>query len=148
MRIQDTVTVKTNYDAINNRTFEANAKNYVSVDYVGFDVPTKEEFRGLDGYLKSVNGWLTAFPDGKILVGNQVVFGSKVTTTYPGKGTFTGKQHTPHSVVSGNGRKCDVEFREEIEVRNDKIVHSRLDYDSHDLMRQLGLEVPTAARKA
>jgi predicted ester cyclase len=142
MRIQDTA--KLSYDEFNNHLFEAHAKNYVAPTYVGVDTPTGQESRGLEGYVQSLRLWLAAFPDSQVEVVNQQVNGNKVMTTFRGRGTFTGQLQTPQGVVPGNGRKSDVEFRQELEFKNDKIVRSRLDYDMPELMRQLGIEAPTA----
>jgi hypothetical protein len=62
-----------------------------------------------------------------------------VITTFCGQGAFTGQFQTPQGTAPGNGRKVDVEFREEADIANDKITRLSISYDIQELMRQLGL---------
>jgi predicted ester cyclase len=137
MSAQDTV--NKHYDGFNNRTFEKNATDYIAPNFIYADAATGQEARGIEGYGQYANGWIATFPDAKIKITNQQVQGNRVITTFRGQGAFTGQLQTPQGTVPGNGRKVDVEFREEAEIANDKITRLSISYDQQELMRQLGL---------
>jgi predicted ester cyclase len=138
MKIHDIA--KMHLDGINFRTIESSAKDYVAPNYIGIDGPTRREAHGIAGYIQSYQRWFMAFPDGRFEVLNQEIVGNKVTTALRGTGTFTGQLQTLLAVIPGNGRELNLEAREQLEIQNNKIVHSRLDYDIRDMSRQLSLE--------
>lgn len=131
--------VKTHYDTFNSRAWGNNAKNYVDPSAVIADVTNGVEVHGIDGYQGFSATWVAAFPDAHVNIVNQEVAGDTVTTTFRGTGTFTGTLQTPDGPIPGNGRKLNLEFQEQVEVRNNKIIRAQLDYDPQEMMRQLGL---------
>jgi predicted ester cyclase len=138
MSVQDVA--RMHHEGFNNRSFESNARNYIADNYIGVDEPTGLEDHGLEGYKRYARNWIAAFPDGKINVVNQQVSGNRVITSFRGVGTFNGQLQTPQGTVPGNGRRLDLEFHEELEIQNNKIVHSSTSYDMQEMMRQLGIQ--------
>jgi len=138
MKVQEVA--KMHLDGINFRTIESSAKDYVAANYIGIDGPTGHEAHGIAGYVQSYQRRFRAFPDGKFEVLNQEIAGSKITATLRGTGTFSGQLYTLQGVIPGNGRELNLGAREQLEIRSNKIVHSRLDYDIRDMRRQLGLD--------
>ncbi len=141
MSVQDVA--RMHYEAFNNRTFQANAKKYVDEHLASIDEATGREEHGVQGYVQGTQRWVTAFPDAHIEVVKQQVSGNRVISTLRGTGTFTGQLETPQGTIPGNGRKLDMEFREELEIQNNKMVFSRLSYDMQTMMRQLGIQAQT-----
>jgi predicted ester cyclase len=130
---------KTHHDAYNSRAFETDAHEYVDANWVHLDIPTGQEFHGVEGYQQYNGNWAAAFPDSYIKILERQASGNTVISSFVGHGTFTGQLATPQGVIPGNGRSVTLECREELEVRNGKIVRSSLEYDLDEMMRQLGL---------
>src|SRR5215212_3002038 len=101
--------------------------------------PTGEVFHGPAGCRQFTQFWLTAFPDARVEVVNEVAAGDWEIVECIGRGTNTGilpgplVQHTP------TGRKIEVRFCWVAHLRDGKI-DSLHDYQDHaTVLQQLGL---------
>ncbi len=130
---------KMQVNGFNDRSFRTNAQNYVSDNIVVVDGPSRQELRGLEGFIQYAEGFVTAMPDIKGTILDQKVNGNTVVTTVRATGTFTGQLQTPQGTVPGNGNKVDMSYQLEILVENNKIVRFTASYDMQSFMGQLGL---------
>ena len=124
----------------NDRSFRTKSKELFDPNAVTVDVPTKQEFKGIDGYVQYANGYVTAMPDVKATVLDHKVEGNKVTTRVRGTGTFTGTMQTPKGDVPGNGKKLDAPYSliQDFNAEG-KVTRFAVDYDLQDFMKQLGI---------
>ena len=63
----------------------------VADEYVGYEPSSPEPLRGKEGYREFVERYLTAFPDGRITVDQQIAEGDLVVNRWTGRGTNTGE---------------------------------------------------------
>lgn len=101
--------------------------------------PGGVEIHGRAAYAEFVRGWLAAFPDLTWEVTATTVGEHAVVVESTARGTHTGTLHTPDGDVPATGatlvnRVCEVD-----EVRDGRIVHTRLYWDTLPIMAQLGL---------
>lgn len=134
---QDTI------DMFNDRSFRTKAKDVADADIVVKDIPAGVELRGVDGYLQFTEGFVTAMPDIKGTVVEQMMDGNTVTSHVRGTGTFTGLLETPQGKVPGNGNLIAVEYTIDQEFNDaGKLVRFDINYDMQNFMAQLGLPMP------
>jgi steroid delta-isomerase-like uncharacterized protein len=107
--------------------------------YVGENEIAPGPIRGPEGARQQLNTILSAFPDLRLEIeqiiasGDNVVTRVRVTGTH--KGTFAGFAPTNKTVSWGG---CNV-----IEIRNGKVIRSRLYADNASILRQIGaLSIP------
>jgi steroid delta-isomerase-like uncharacterized protein len=110
----------------------------VADDCEWVDMASGVVFKGPKGYLEFDNGWLTAFPDGKVEVTNVVCEGDMVVTEFTGHGTHTGPLKGSGGAIAGTGKKVDLKCLEVFQFRGGKIARARMYYDSGSLLRQIG----------
>jgi predicted ester cyclase len=100
---------------------------------------------GLEGYW---NGWIGAFPDGKVEITKNVgAEDGTVVTEFRARGTNNGPMTMGGQQLPPTGRPIDVMFCQVATVRDEKIVDARLYYDGMSFATQLGL-MPQAAGSA
>jgi steroid delta-isomerase-like uncharacterized protein len=126
------------FDSFNNRTFEKEKNNLVSADSSWTQVPTGETLRGVEGYVRGFQRWITAFPDGKCEIRNVIAGNGWATVEFRGHGTHKGSLESPMGTFAATGRTVDLDFCEVLEIHGGKITSSRLYYDAASMMRQLG----------
>jgi steroid delta-isomerase-like uncharacterized protein len=125
------------YECFNARKLEKGAE-LVADDCEWVDVASGAVFKGPQGYLEFDNGWLTAFPDGKLEVTNVVCEGDMVVTEFTGHGTQTGPLTGAAGTIPASGKKVDLKCLEVLQFRGGKIARARMYYDSGSLLRQVG----------
>jgi steroid delta-isomerase-like uncharacterized protein len=94
-----------------------------------------EPFRGTEGWKQYLQGFLTAFPDLKFVMEDQVVAGDKVAHRWSCTGTHTG----PLGPVPPTGKKAKIDGLIIDRVVNGKVQERWEQFDNAGLMRQLGL---------
>ena len=94
-----------------------------------------EPFRGTEGWKQYLKGFLTAFPDLKFVIEDQVIEGDKVAHRWSCTGTHTG----PLGPVPPTGKKAKVDGLVIDRVVNGKVQERWEQFDNAALMRQLGL---------
>jgi predicted ester cyclase len=92
-------------------------------------------------------GWMTAFPDAKIVARQLVVDGSVTVLHASFVGTHTGVLKSPAGDIPPTGKRLEGEFIAISEYRDDKVVRGVLLFDRLDLLEQLGI-VPAATAAA
>lgn len=135
---ENTKIAQTLYDAFNTKDVERALAQYAgNVEIVS--VPMGMTFHGHDGYKQFIQGWMEAFPEGKVEVIHMVANDNGVVTEFRGRGSHTGPLASPAGPIPPTGRSIDVHFCEVLEIEGGKIVKDRLYFDAATMMRQLGL---------
>jgi predicted ester cyclase len=131
-----------NITALNNRDFEA----YLSNQHpdVTISLPGGVQVRGRDQVRASTQLMFTAFPDGKLQFGEQVLTDDAAATEVVFTGTHTGPLATPAGEVSPTGRAVRTTTVSMLRFRDGMIITERVIGDELDLVRQLGLITPDA----
>jgi steroid delta-isomerase-like uncharacterized protein len=134
MSIEDNkATTRRIFEEVLNKGNLALVDEIVSSDNV-FHTPTGP-VHGLEGYKQFVNMYLSAFPDLKFTIEDEIAEGDKVVTRYTSRGTHradlqgippTGKQVTVTGIVIGR-------------FANGKLVEGWLDFDALGMLQQLGV---------
>jgi steroid delta-isomerase-like uncharacterized protein len=129
--------VRSFYDAFNNRQLERLTSSIAS-DCEWTDIASGMVMRGPEGFIQFNQGWLTAFPDGKIEVINVAASGDLVTVEFIGRGTQDGPLTVPGgTTMPPSRRRVELRLMDVYQFRGDKVVRGRTYYDAMTLMRQL-----------
>lgn len=131
-RLIDEVWGKRNLDAID---------ELVSPDYVGHEPTQPKPIRGPAGFREFVGVYLTAFPDGRITIEDQVAEGDRVATRWTGRGTHTGDLMG----ITPTGKEVTVSGLTIDRLADGKIVESWQLFDALGMLVQLGA-IPELAR--
>jgi predicted ester cyclase len=125
-------------DAFNDHSIQKTAKDLMDENVVIIDQPTGQEIHGIDGYIRYSERFVNAIPDLTGTVIEHQVKKNKVISRVRRRGNFTGKLHTPHGNVQGNGNPVDIEYQIEQEFNNaGKIKRFVIHYDLPEFMYQL-----------
>ena len=125
-------------DSFNDRNFQETAKDLMDESVVIIDRPTGQEIHGVDGYIQYSEHFVNAIPDLRGTVIEHQVKQNKVISRVRQQGKFTGKVHTPHGSLQGNGNSVDIEYQLEQEFNEaGKIKCFIIHYDLSDFMHQL-----------
>jgi steroid delta-isomerase-like uncharacterized protein len=111
----------------------------VGADYVGHD-PAMPEQHGLEGVKEFVATYLSAFPDGRITVDEQLAEGDLVATRWTGRGTQQGELMG----IPPTGKQVTVSGITISRVENGKVVEEWSNWDTLGMLQQLGV-VPELA---
>ncbi|HEX6536842.1 MAG TPA: ester cyclase [Gemmatimonadaceae bacterium] len=126
-------------DLWNDRDFDQLAR-VATADVECVNVPfDNTTYRGPNGYREFVQGWATAFPDGRAEIRRIVADESGAVVEYTGRGTNTGPLVTPNGTIQPTGRAGELDLCDVVEIENGKVRRIRSYYDSATLMRQLGV---------
>jgi steroid delta-isomerase-like uncharacterized protein len=112
----------------------------VSPDYVGYDPAEPEPIRGPAGVRANTQKYLTAFPDGKITVDDQIAEGDTVATRWTGRGTHNGEI----AGISPTGKQVTVSGLSISRIENGLVVEDWTNWDTFGMLVQLGA-VPVPA---
>ena len=126
------------------RTLEAfNARDYAGASGLAgdlIDMPNGNRVSGQAGLEQYWQGWIGAFPDGKVEITNNVAAeDGTVVTEFRARGTNNGPMTMGGQQLPATGRPVDVMFCQVSRVRDGKIVDARLYYDGMTFATQLGL---------
>jgi steroid delta-isomerase-like uncharacterized protein len=108
-------------------------------DFTLEDIPAGLTLHGPAGMRLWLQTWLDAAPDAWATVERIFGEGSWVATEHHGTATHTGPLRTPTGEIPPTGRRLDLWFSENFEVRDGKLRRMRVYYDGGAVMRQLGL---------
>jgi len=139
MSAQDNVKIaRKNYEAFNNRDFDGGvAQAAENIELL--NVPLGVTLHGPEGFRQILEGWATAFPDGRVEVTNIVAGEEGVVIEFRGRGTHTGPLSGPTGEIPATGRSVDVPFCDVMQIKNGKITSLHTYYDAATMMGQLGL---------
>lgn len=135
--------------AFNARDFDALGK-LVTPSYELLDVPSGTKLIGPEGQRRYWQGWLIAFPDGKIEnVKHTASADGTVVTEFVGKGTQHGPLAGPGGQqIPATGRRVEVPFCQVARVSGGQVTSARVYYDLATMLAQLGLGAPASATQA
>jgi predicted ester cyclase len=100
--------------------------------------------RGIEPYLATARGFVTAFPDSQMTVTAVAESGNVVAVEGVYTGTHTGPLATPHGEVAPTGRPLSLPLCDMFEIEAGRIVAIRAYYDQMTFAAQLGL-IPDSA---
>ena len=112
----------------------------VTPDYVGHDPSQPEDMRGPEGVKQFVTTYLTAFPDGRITIDEQLAEGDLVASHWTGRGTQQGDLMG----IPPTGKQVTVTGITISRVKDGKVVEEWTNWDTLGLLQQLGV-VPELA---
>jgi predicted ester cyclase len=133
------------------RTLEGfNARDYGATSGVSgdlIDMPSGQRISGPAGLEQYWNGWIGAFPDGKVeITKNAAAEDGTVVTEFRARGVNNGPMTMGGQQLPPTGKAVDVMFCQVSTVRDGKIVDARLYYDGMTFATQLGM-MPAAASR-
>jgi uncharacterized protein (TIGR02246 family) len=131
-----------NITALNNRDIEA----YLSNQHpdVTITLPGGVQVHGRDQVRASTQAMFTAFPDGKLQFGEQVLADDAAATEVVFTGTHTGPLATPAGEIPPTGRAVRTTTVSMLRFRNGMIISERVVGDEFELVRQLEVGTPGA----
>jgi len=103
--------------------------------YVAHAPGMAEPIRGKDGFRGFVETYLTAFPDGSIVVDEQIAEGERVATRWTARGTNTGELMG----MPATGKQVVIPGITITRIVNGKSVEAWSSWDTLSLVQQLGL---------
>jgi steroid delta-isomerase-like uncharacterized protein len=112
----------------------------VDDEYVAHAPGIAEPIRGKDGFRAFVDAYLTAFPDGNIVVDEQIAEGDRIATRWTARGTNTGELMG----MPATGKQVVIPGITITRIVNGKSVEGWSSWDTLSLVQQLGL-VPQLA---
>lgn len=139
----NTSLVRKVYEAFNNNQIDKIAQ-WVSPNAVLELVPTGERYNGPDGFVRGYKDWRAGYPDINVEITNQIATDTHVVTESKSTGTNTGPMQGPNGTQPPTGKKVTTTMAEVWEIRDGKIQHARVYFDTGSVMQQLGI-VPKAA---
>lgn len=139
MSLQDNAYIAQNIHPLwTNREFDRILREMIDEEVQWTTVPTGEVFRGHEGFMRFMQGWADAFPDGRTEDTHVYVGEDFAVTEFVGRGTHEGPLRSPGGEISPTGRPVEFELCEVYQIRNGKVHSARTYFDAADLMRQLG----------
>jgi steroid delta-isomerase-like uncharacterized protein len=117
---------------------------FVADDYVLHVPGSAEPLRGKQGYRDFVSSYMAGFPDGRIIVDDQIAEGDVIATRWTGRGTNTGELMG----MPPSGRQVTVNGITYSRFANGKARESWITWDTLAMLQQLGAvpETVPAAR--
>ena len=139
MALQDNAYIAQNIHPLwTNREFDRILREMIDEDVEWTTVPTGEVFRGHEGFMRFMQGWADAFPDGRAEDSHVYVGEDFAVTEFVGRGTHEGPLRSPGGEISPTGHSVEFELCEVYQIRNGRIHSARTYFDAANLMRQLG----------
>jgi steroid delta-isomerase-like uncharacterized protein len=112
----------------------------VAPDYVGHD-PSQPDMHGPDGLKGFITAYLSAFPDGRITIDEQLAEGDLVASRWTGRGTHQGELMG----IPPTGKEVTVAGITVSRVKNGKVIEEWSNWDTLGLLQQLGVVPELAA---
>jgi steroid delta-isomerase-like uncharacterized protein len=107
----------------------------VGEDAVAHVAGSPNPLTGRDGFRTFVTTYLTAFPDGRITVDDQIAEGDLVASRWTGRGTNTGDLMD----ITATGRQVTIEGISYTRIVDGKTRETWVIWDNLALMQQLGV---------
>ena len=127
-------------EVINNRNI-AIVDELISPNYIDHDKNPQLAARDPESFKRIVNMLLTAFPDMRVTIEDQIAEGDKVASRFTMRGTQKGK----FMGIAPTGRQVTVRGIDIRRIAGDKLVEIWMNMDDLGMMRQLGV-VPKQTR--
>lgn len=108
-------------------------------------VPFDATYSGPAGFRALMQGWLTAFPDGRAEVRRVIADENGAVIEYIGRGTQTGPLTGPAGTIPATGQPAELRLCDVLEIEQGRVRRVRSYFDSATLMRQLGVSAQTGA---
>lgn len=105
-----------------------------SPDYVGYDPATPEPTRGPQGLKDFVQEYLSAFPDGRVTVDQQIADGDYVATRWTGRGTHQGELMG----FAPTGKQVTVTGITISRIAGGKVAEEWSNWDTLGMLQQIG----------
>ncbi|NYJ04092.1 ester cyclase [Petropleomorpha daqingensis] len=102
-------------------------------------VPGSAPMSGIDPFVAYGQGFLRAFPDGRIHRDRYVEAGDRIIVEGRFTGTNTGPLETPAGDLPPTGRSLELPFADAFRVVDGRITEHRIYYDLGGMLAQLGL---------
>jgi steroid delta-isomerase-like uncharacterized protein len=139
-------------EVLSRRIFEEiwNYRNFavidelIASDYVHHDPQSPDVTDGIEGYKRFVQRYLTAFPDIRIAIHDEITSGNTVVTRWTASGTHEGDLPG----IPRTGRPISVSGITIARTKHGKIVESWNSWDALGMMRQLGAALQVVDRAA
>ena len=139
MSAQDNGRIATQFnDAFNARDWEG-AVALCTPDVELVTVAADQTLRGSEGVLQFLQGWTSAFPDGKVETTRIIADDQGAVIEFTGAGTHSGPLQTPAGEISATGKPLTLQFCQYLELTGGKIARARLYFDSMSMLGQLGV---------
>ena len=107
--------------------------------------PGSEPMSGIDPFVAYGQGFLRAFPDGRIHRDRTVEAGDRIVVEGRFTGTHTGPLQTPAGELPPTGRALELPFADAFRVVDGRITEHRIYYDVAGMLGRLGLAPEPAA---
>lgn len=114
---------------------------HIAPGYIGHDASEPDAIRGPGGLREFVQKYLTAFPDGQIIVDDQILEGDKVATRWTGRGTQSGEI----AGIAPTGKQVTITGLTISRLEGDMVIEEWTNWDTLGLLIQLGA-IPAPAR--
>jgi steroid delta-isomerase-like uncharacterized protein len=126
------------YEAFNQRDVNIHlAHDNEDVEIIS--VTFGQTFKGHQGVAEFINGWMTAFPDGKVEITSVVADDRCAVVEFTARGTQSGPLKSPAGEIPPTNKKIDLKFCDVHTFRDGKLSQTRAYFDSATMLRQLGL---------
>jgi len=109
-------------------------ERHVSASYVGQDLAASESMLGPAGLRSALERYVSAFPDGRVTVEEQIVSGTRVTSRW----TLTGTQTGELDGLLPSGKQVTVSGLTVSRLDHDLVVEEWRSWDRLGLLVQLG----------
>lgn len=116
----------------------------VTDDMTALDVPSGVTTHGKQEYRQQINGWATAFSDGRVEITSAAATEDFGVVEFIGRGVHDGPLASPGGEIAPTGRRAELHFCSVSRFVNGKITESRMYYDALSMLMQLGV-IPAPA---
>ena len=130
-------TAKDNYEAWNNRDFDAFSETMANGAIV--IVGSGQQLEGREGARQFAEMWANGFPDGKVEIDNVIDGGDHVVIEYTGRGTQTGTLASPMGEIAPTNRPVTLQLCDVWKFEGGSAKSVATYFDTGSLMTQLGL---------
>jgi predicted ester cyclase len=117
----------------------------LTADDATMSAPGDTELRGRDAVTGYAMAWLSAFPDARITMHQELVDGQSVGQRFTFEGTHTGPLESPAGTIPPTGRRLTGRGIQVLEIDGDEASDIALYFDQVQVLTQLGL-MPEPAR--
>jgi steroid delta-isomerase-like uncharacterized protein len=111
----------------------------LNTDDTVIEAPGDVHIEGTDGATAYAMGWLQAFPDARITIGNELVDGDWAVQEFTFSGTHDSTLMTPNGEVPATHRKLNGRGVQILKIKDGKVADTRLYFDQVQVLTQLGL---------
>ena len=114
----------------------------IAPGYIGQAAAEPEPIRGPQGLRTFIETYLTGFPDGRIIVDDQIAEGDKVATRWTARGTQTGEI----AGIAPTGKEVTVIGLTISRLEGDLVIEEWITWDTLGMLVQLGaIQAPARA---